>query len=403
MSTDLFEPSAEQRDQQAAIHEMLRAELSRAGGRLPFDRYMELALYAPGLGYYSGGSYKLGAAGDFVTAPEISPLFGACLAQAVQPVLSELAEVQSGAGPVELLEFGAGSGALAADVLERLERLGCLPAAYNILEISAELRQRQQERIARLPADLRARVRWLDRPPAPGWRGLVLANELLDAMPVHRFRIDAQGGVEEQFVVERDGRLAPLWAAPVSPGLSAALARLQAAPPSGIGPLPAGYESEINLRLAPWLRGLGESLAQGAVLLIDYGYTQREYYLAERRRGTLICHYRHRAHADPFVLPGLQDITANVDFSAVAAAAVSAGFELAGFTTQAHFLMASGLDRLLGESDPGDMVEHLKRVQGVKTLTLPSEMGERFKVIALDKGLVQRPPGFELRDLSDRL
>jgi SAM-dependent MidA family methyltransferase len=343
----------------------------------------------------------LGAAGDFITAPEVSPLFGACLAQSIQPVLVELAA--SGPGPAELLEFGAGSGALAVDVLERLERLDCLPAVYNILELSAELRRRQQDRISRLPADLRRRVRWLDRLPASDWRGVVLANELLDAMPVHRFRIGEGGELEEQFVAEHKGRLRPLWSVPVSPGLAEALAQLQSDPPSGIGPLPVGYESEINLRLGPWLRALGESIAQGAVLLIDYGYTQREYYLAERRRGTLICHYRHRAHADPFILPGLQDITANVDFTAVAEAGEHAGFDLAGFTTQAHFLMASGLDRLVGESDPGDMVEHLKLVQGVKTLTLPSEMGERFKVIALSKGVERRPGGFELRDLSDRL
>ncbi len=397
MISELPPLSAEQQDQQRAFLDLLRAELTRAGGRVPFDRYMELALYAPGLGYYSGGSHKLGSAGDFVTAPEISPLFGGCLAQALQPVLVELSE--TGPGPAELLEFGAGSGALAADVLTRLDRLDCLPAAYNIVELSAELRQRQQHRVARLPADLRGRVRWLERLPEPGWRGLALANELLDAMPVQRFRIAETGEIEEQFVVEEDGRPAPSWAPASSPGLVQAVAALQAE----VGPLPGGYESEINLRLAPWLQALGGSLVQGGVLLIDYGYTRREYYLAERRRGTLICHFRHRAHADPFVLPSLQDITANVDFSAVAGAAEAGGFTVAGFTTQAHFLMASGLDRLVADSDPDDMLRHLQLVQGVKTLTLPSEMGERFKVIALSKGLARRPTGFELRDLSDRL
>lgn len=390
-----------QRQQQSAFRQMLADELSAAGGRIPFDRYMELALYEPALGYYSGGSHKLGAAGDFVTAPEISSLFGACLAQSIEPVLTELAEVAS--GPVELLEFGAGSGALATDVLTRLAELERLPDRYNILELSADLRQRQQARIADLPIELRRRVHWLDRLPEPGWRGVVLANELLDALPVQRFRIGDQGGVEEQYVVERDGELAAQWAVPTGPGLEQAITRLQLQPPEGVGPLPVGYESEINLRLAPWFRSLGESLAQGGVLLIDYGYIRAEYYLAERNRGTLICHFRHRAHSDPFALPGLQDITANVDFTAVADAANAAGFETVGFSTQAHFLIGSGLETLLATSDPDDQVAHLKRMQGVKTLTLPSEMGERFKVIALRKGLRSRPLGFDVRDLSDRL
>lgn len=365
--------------------------IEEANGRLPFDRFMEIALYEPGLGYYVNGTRKFGEAGDFITAPEASPLFARCLARQCRQVLQA-----TGGGAI--LEFGPGSGIMAADLLAELQRLGCLPESYQLLELSPELRQRQQEALrARVP-DLLDRVRWLDHLPGPAFKGVMLGNEVLDAMPVHRFRIETRG-CSEQFVTLRDDQLISVWDTPTSPGLNAAVQSII----DEIGHLPVGYRSEINLRLAPWLQALAGSLQQGALLLIDYGYSRREFYHPQRADGTLICHYRHRAYSEPLLLPGLADITANVDFTAVARAGVDAGFELAGFATQAHFLAANGLDELVMASDPSQMRDHLQLVQGVKTLTLPSEMGERFKVIGLTKALDLALTGFAMRDLRDRL
>lgn len=374
-----------------AMHERLLDEAGRMQGQIPFDHYMELALYTPGLGYYVNASRKFGRDGDFITAPETSALFSQCLAHQCRQVLDAI-------GGGDILEFGAGSGVMAADLLAELQRLGCLPARYLLLELSAELRQRQQETLAEKVPDLMGRVDWLDHLPAAGFKGVVLGNELLDAMPVHRFRID-ESGLQEQFVAVAEAGLEASWRPASSPGLAETVESIQ----QDVGPLPVDYESEVNLRLGPWMRAVAERLQQGVILLIDYGYSRREYYHPERGLGTLICHYRHRAHDDAFVLPGLQDITANVDFTAVAEAGVEAGLDVAGFTTQAHFLAASGLDELVMASDPAQMRDHLQLVQGVKTLTLPSEMGERFKVIALSRGVDEALRGFAMRDLRDRL
>ena len=365
--------------------------IAASGGALPFDRYMELVLYGAGVGYYVSGTRKFGRGGDFVTAPEISPLFGRCLAWQCAEVLERL-------NGGEVLEFGAGTGTMAADVLLELESLGRLPERYRILELSAELQARQRATLQSRAPHLADRVSWGVGLPEPGWRGVVLGNELLDAMPVHRFRIGA-AGLEEQFVELRDGRLSGTWRAPVSPGLADAVAALQAT----VGPWPEGYASEINLRLLPWLQAVSACVAAGAVLLVDYGYSRIEYYHPERCDGTLICHFRHRAHADPLLLPGLQDITANVDFSAVADAGIAAGFDLGGYATQAYFLLGCGLDALLARHDPQQLPEYLDLVQGVKQLTLLSAMGERFKVIALTRNVSGPLRGFALRDLRDRL
>ncbi len=386
--TRLPEPGEEALAHSRALVEVVRRELEERGGWMPFDRYMELALYAPGLGYYTAGARKFGAAGDFVTAPEISPLFGRCLARQVQQVLREL-------GGGDLLEFGAGTGRLVVDLLAELERLDCLPERYRIVDLSPDLRQRQRATLAAELPHLLDRVEWLDEFPAPGFRGVVVANELLDAMPVHRFRLDAEG-ICEQFVAWEEGHLVSGWDVPRSPGLEAAVA--------GLGLVPAEpYESEINLRAVPWLQGLSEVLTAGAVLLIDYGYPRSEYYHPQRTAGTLMCHYRHRAHADPLLYPGLQDITAHVDFTALAEAGQAAGLAVGGFTTQAHFLLACGLDRMVADSDPNDVQAHMALVQGVKRLTLPAEMGERFKVLALSRGVAAPLLGFGGRDLRDRL
>jgi len=390
MHSELPPPSAEELAHSERLALLIRQQIQTAGGALAFDRFMESALYAPGLGYYVAGSRKFGEAGDFVTAPEISPLFGQCLARHCVQVLDTL---RGG----DVLELGAGSGALAADLLAEMAVLGQLPECYRILELSPELRQRQHATLATRVPELLPRVDWLVELPA-GFSGVVLANEVLDAMPVHRFRVGAHG-FEEELVVWRDDGFSPVFAPVVSPGLAAALAHLQQ---TGVA-LSPGHGSEINLRAAAWVRALAQSMHRAAVLLIDYGFARREYYHPQRSMGTLLCHYRHRCHANPYILVGLQDITAHVDFTALAEAGRTAGFRLAGYTTQAHFLIGCGLDTLLARSDPGDLVRHLGLVQEAKRLTLPTEMGESFKVLGLLYDLEIDAIGFAPRDLRDRL
>lgn len=374
----------------AQLTEQMRKFMQQAGGRIPFDHFMELALYAPGLGYYVAGSRKFGEAGDFITSPEISPLFAQCLARQAKEVLNRLDEG-------DILEFGAGSGILAADMLAELHKLDSLPDRYLIMEVSPELRERQRETLRGRVPKMLERIVWLDHLPTT-FNGLVLANELLDAMPVSRFRY-THDGVEECFVEYDDTGFKEVFSTTRTAGLEAAVSGIGVA----CGGLAEGYVSEINLRQGAWLKALSGMLDQGAVLLIDYGYPCIEYYHPQRSTGTLMCHYRHRAHPDPFHWTGLQDITAHVDFTAVAKAAVETGFDLAGYTTQAQFLMASGLDELLSSSDPNDLAKHMALVQGVKQLTLPTEMGEKFKVLALVKGIFDDLSGFKLRDMRHRL
>jgi SAM-dependent MidA family methyltransferase len=367
---------------------VIRDEIENAGGAISFERYMDLALYAPGLGYYTAGARKFGEAGDFVTAPEVSPLFARCLARQCAEVLAE-----TGGGDV--LEIGAGSGVMAADMLAELERLQHLPENYFILEVSADLRERQAQTLhARVP-HLVERVRWLDAPPA-SMRGVVLANEVLDALPVARFRHD--GEWQEEYVAWNGERFASLW----RPMDQAFREELEDAL-FGNPPLPAPYVSERCRRLPAFVRLFADALRAGLLLFIDYGYPRREYYLPERASGTLMCHYRHRAHGDPFVFPGLQDITAFVDFTAVVEAGVQSGLELHGFTTQAQFLLGGGLNDLLLSVDPGDTLRSLKISQEVQKLTLPGEMGDRFKVMGLSRGVERLLSGFSLKDLSSTL
>ncbi len=373
------------------MREHLAGEIRAADGALPFDRFMETALYAPGLGYYVNGRRKFGEAGDFVTAPELSPLFSRCVARQVGQCLG-LVDGDT------VLEVGAGSGKMAADMLVELAALDRLPQEYLILELSPSLQQLQRETLAARAPQLLPRVAWLQDLPESGFRGVVVGNELLDAMPVQRFRRWRGGWQELSVAGDADG-MHDRWTEIRSPGLAGALAALWPDDAAVV----EGYSSELNLRLAPWLRAVAERMQRGYLLLIDYGYSRGEYYHPQRSQGTLICHFRHRAHADPYLLPGLQDITANVDFSALATAASDAGFSLAGFTTQAHFLIDSGLQDLLAESDPLDIKHHLQCMQGVKKLTLPSEMGERFKVMALARDAPPALSGFRSRDLRGRL
>jgi SAM-dependent MidA family methyltransferase len=284
---------------------------------------------------------------------------------------------------------------MAADILAELSALGCLPERYGILELSAELRARQQETIREKVPQLAERVVWLDTLPEAGFRGVVLANEVLDAMPVHRFRI--AGGEPRELFVVRQGEGFALREGEPGAELAAALAPLRQQ--TGLG---EGYESELNLRAADWVQSLGDFLGQGVALLIDYGFPRSEYYHPQRNRGTLMCHYRHRAHDDALILPGLQDITAHVDFTAVAEAALAAGLAVRGYTSQANFLVANGLTALLAEAG-GDVKQQLTLAAQVKRLTMPGEMGELFKVMALGRGWERPLQGFALRDERGRL
>jgi len=368
---------------------LIRHEAARCGGLLPFDRFMELALYAPGLGYYVAGVRKLGAGGDFVTAPEISPLFGRCLAEQCREVLQQMDE-----GAV--LELGAGSGALAVEVLCGLRALGALPASYLIIEVSPELRERQGRLLVERIPELGDRVQWLERLPE-GFEGVVLANEVVDAMPVHRFRIGADGSPQEIFVRAVQEGWEEVAGPVVSSGLAEAVRGLQA---DGLA-LDPGYSSEVNLRMGPWLGALAGHMERGLLLVIDYGYPRREYYQPSRSAGTLMCYRRQKAYEDPFRCIGLQDITAHVDFSALAAAGQGAGFTLEGFTTQAHFLLGCGVERLVAEAvGAPDAVDIFL---GVKQLMLPGAMGERFRMLALGKAISGPWCGFSVRDLQDRL
>jgi SAM-dependent MidA family methyltransferase len=398
--------SAAEQAHAAQVLTAVRVALAAAGGWLSFAEYLQLVMYAPGLGYYSAGATKLGAAGDFITAPELSSLFGYCVARHCAPVLAALARA---GGEPEVIELGAGSGQLAVDVLTRLATLGALPARYGILEVSADLRARQQARIATLPAELRSRVHWLESLPATPLRAVIIANEVADALPFERFEVTAAGVVPLGVALDYAGALA--WRAG---GPDAALLReyqrLTAELP-GLD-LPAGYRSEHCPLLDGWIAALAATLEAGLILLVDYGVGRRDYYHAERTAGTLRCHFRHRAHDDPFLHPGLQDITAWVDFTRVAEAATAAGLELAGYCTQAAFLLGAGIDQELRAAaeaadtqrgTAGGSVAAARNAAAARQMLLPGEMGETFKAIALARGLPASLGGFTMQDVRRTL
>ena len=379
----LPEPSPEAREHSDRVAGHIRGEIAASGGWISFARYMELALYAPGLGYYSAGSRKLGKAGDFVTAPEISPLYGQTLARQVKQVLD--------AGFDEVLEVGAGSGALAATLLEELERSGGAPRNYLILELSADLRERSRDTLASRVPHLLERVAWLNRLP-PAFSGVVLGNEVLDAMPAHVVRI--QGGrVEEGGVGVRSDRLDWSWRVASGELLKAAQAL----------ELPEGFRTEIQLAARGFMRSLAGVLEKGAALFVDYGFPEKEFYHPQRKGGTLMCHYRHHAHADPFFLPGLQDITSHVDFSAIAASARSGGLELLGYTGQAQFLVNCGITEVMSRTPPEDEARFLPLANRANRLMSPAEMGELFKVIALGREFAAPLLGFREGDRRQAL
>jgi SAM-dependent MidA family methyltransferase len=374
----------------ARARDHIKDQIAASGGWLSFERFMDLALYAPGLGYYSAGARKLGAGGDFTTAPEVSSLFGRCVAL-------QCAEVMRALRAPSVLEIGAGSGRLAADVLARLEELGQLPRSYRILEISADLRDRQRALLGKRVPHLLERVEWLDKPAEIRFDGIILANEVLDALPAARFRWRADG-VEELGVAVDAGRF--VWSArPANTAMEEDCRRLHQAG----GAWDEGYVSEYCPRVLPWTHAVTQGLRMGAVLWFDYGLPRPQYYLPERHEGTLLCHYRHRVSDDPFANIGLQDITAWVDFTAIAEASREAQFDLAGFTTQAHFLAGTGIDREMQLAAGDDEILFARLANQARQLMLPGEMGERFKAMAWLKGMDLPLSGFGLLDLRHTL
>jgi len=399
--------SPEERHHSRSLAGLIRAQLAAAGGWLSFERFMDLALYAPGLGYYSAGSVKIGVGGDFVTAPEVSDLFNRCVAR-------QCAEILTTTGG-EILELGAGTGRMAATVLSALAAQGVLPERYAILEVSADLAARQRARLAQLPSQLRERVVWLGGLPQSPLRGVVLANEVADALPCRRFTwrdgavrelgvaLDettpsaggATGGAPEAGGEEISFREQSAAAqAPLARACEGLLASLE-------GELPPGYVSELCLRVEPWIASLSECLGRGVLLLCDYGLPRRHYYHRERASGTLRCHFKQRAHADPYINVGVQDITAWVDFTRIAEAALAADLTVSGFATQAAFLLATGLEGLVAEA--GDEVQRARLAGEARRLVLPEEMGEAFKFMALTRDYDAPLCGFALQDLRHLL
>ncbi len=371
-------PSAQAATHSLELAERIAEAILDAGGWISFARYMELTLYAPGLGYYAAGARKFGAEGDFVTAPEISPVFAQCLAL-------QAAEVVAAAGG-DVLELGPGSGALAADLFGELKALGAAPRNYFLLEVSPELRERQQRLLAERHPDDLGRFTWLDTLPVR-FRGFVLANEVLDVVPFSLVRRDDAGEYYERGVIATEAGFA--WDDQRLPEGDLRRRAAAAFPPGDYE-----YLSEVGLAAEGLVRTVAAGLEAGLALFIDYGFPEREFYHPQRSAGTMRCHYRHRHHGDPFFLPGLQDITAHVDFTAMARAGEQGGAEVAGFTTQAYFLISCGLATLVSAGDPAATLSRLKATSAVHRLIDPSEMGELFKVLGLVRGIEAPLLGF---------
>jgi len=374
----------------ARVSDYIRAKVEDAGGKISFAEFMQEALYAPGLGYYNAGAAKFGAAGDFITAPEISSVFGRILARQSAEVLRE---IESG----EILEFGAGSGKLAVDILTALEALGALPDSYQILEVSADLQERQRLRVQAEIPQLADRVRWISDLPQ-NFEGVIVANEVLDALPVERF-VRRGSGVLQLCVSLEAERF--VWTERTAPDrLASAVAEIEA----DIGrTLEDGYTSEASLAAPRWIDALANCLRHGAVFLFDYGVSRREYYATDRTDGWLRCHFRHHAHSDPLIYAGIQDLTTWIDFSSIAGAAVASGFDLLGYQTQSQFLMGGGLEIEMQGFTELPLPRQLELSGQIKTLTLPGEMGENFKCIALGRGAVKTPSTFHFADRTQTL
>jgi SAM-dependent MidA family methyltransferase len=389
---DLPVPDADALAQSSRLAGLIAGEIAAAGGWLPFYRYMELALYAPELGYYSSGAQKFGKGGDFITAPELTPLFGQALA-------AQVAEAIRASHPA-VIEAGAGSGVLASDLLRELERLDCLPESYAILELSAQLRARQQETLAGLDPGLASRVVWLDAPPET-FSGVLVGNEGLDAIPPHVIALRGGEFFERGVAMADAGAGGVVWAdRPARGAVRDAVQKL---------PLPTGmadgdeFVTEINLAAESWIADWGVRLQCGALLLFDYGYPCGEFYSPSHARGTLMCHYRHRAHENPFLWPGLNDITSSVNFTAMAEAGFGAGLDVLGYTSQGQFLLNCGLLERLAERGPSDSAAYARASMAAQKLIQPREMGELFKVLALGRGISVPLMGFARGDRAHML
>ncbi|MDH4004234.1 MAG: SAM-dependent methyltransferase [Gammaproteobacteria bacterium] len=368
----------------------IRSRIHDAGGSISFAEFMHYALYAPRLGYYSAGTRKFGDDGDFVTAPEISPLFGRVIARQCAGVLRN---VPGGA----ILEFGAGSGRLALEVLRTLDELDALPTEYSIMEVSADLRERQQRLLRRELPGIADRVSWLDRMPETQ-RGVVIANEVLDALPVERF-MRRSGGVCQLRVGDEGGEFV-FVDEPAPDILAAAVESIE----KDIGErLPDNYVSEVSLAAPAWLRDVAQMLEHGMILLFDYGVSRREYYAPDRNEGWLRCHFRHRAHSDPLILTGIQDLTAWVDFSAIAEVAERGGLEILGYVSQSQFLLAGDIEAELQDFADMPIESQLQTAAQIKMLTLPGEMGENVKCLGLARGDIPRPAAFDSADRTHTL
>jgi len=359
---------------------------------LSFAEFMQKALYTPALGYYSNALPKIGKKGDFITAPEISPLFSKCIARQASQVLATLSTPN-------IIEFGAGRGLMAKEILLELTALNQPFENYYIIELSSELKQLQKQTISSLPNEIKDKVIWLNELPSEAISAVVLANEVLDAMPVERLKFEPK--MTSQAYVNFNENNELNWS--FKPISNPILQKKSNEILNYIGtPSPDGYETEVNLNLEPWIKSIANFLSDGLVLIIDYGYSRTEYYQPARVMGTLRCHYQHLAHSDPFFYPSLQDLTAHVDFTAIAEAGFSAGLDIDGFTTQAHFLMASGLLEMANEFEH-DSPDSIQIAQQIKTLTMPNEMGETFKVIAMTKNIEYPLMGFQMHDLLHTL
>jgi SAM-dependent MidA family methyltransferase len=384
MLNNLPVPSPEAAKHSAQLCELIRRDITENGGWISFAHFMELALYAPSLGYYTAGAHKFGEVGDFITAPELSQLFGRTVAR-------QVAEIMTYSTP-HILELGAGSGKLAADLFAELEQLGSLPDSYSILEVSADLRERQQALICERLPHLLNRVHWLDTLPEK-FNGAIIANEVLDALPVHLVHWQDSAITERGVALSSDNFV---WQERAIDNVNL----LEAAQKISV---PDGYVSEICVAARGLINSLAQRLEQGAMLFIDYGFGAREFYHPQRSGGTLMCHYRHHAHDNPFFLPGLQDITAHVDFTDIAECGIDAGLELKGYTSQAFFLINCGITELLQNTSPENLRDYLPLSAQLQKLTSPAEMGELFKVIALGRNMANPLCGFVRGDLTRML
>lgn len=370
---------------------LLKQAIAKHGGRIRFDQFMEIAMFAPGLGYYDSVNRIFGDEGDFITAPEISAFFGKCLARQIQQLMTSM-------GQTNILEFGAGSGILAQTILKELDKTKQLPDTYYIYDISPTLRGRQFGRLKRNVPHLLDRVEWLSDIPE-NFNGMIIANEVLDAMPVHRVVFYKDGNHEETYITLKDGKLV-LEDGPLSSiEIKNEMDKIMRLRPD----IKDGYRSEINLVVKDWVERVSKMLGQGLILLIDYGCTRKEYYQPVNHMGKLVCYFQHHTHGDPLLYPGIQDVTSHVDFSLVADAFQKQGLKVAGYTNQSFFLAGCGLESLYQELDSSDEKKYAEESRCMARLIMPEAMGEIFKAIAITKGIDEDLIGFSVSNQQDTL